>query len=146
MDSLGIIRCPDLEMGLSASLAGSGTIAGSLRNLGKLSLNSLPNTLVVEGSLELKPSSILETTIAFWNGKVQAGRLDLRGAVTLGGILKLVIPNPAVLQSGDEFEIAGFAQPPLGSFGSLDDSALGSALKAEVVTSRTGLKVKITAR
>ena len=146
MDSGGRLQCNDLEIDSTASLAGSGTLVGSLRNLGKVSLNSLPNTLVVEGDLELESSSVLETTIALWNGKVQAGRLEIRGGATLNGTLKLVVPNRSVLRAGDEYVILETTNPLSGEFTSLDDSALGNELKAERILLPSGLRLKISPR
>ncbi len=142
----GVVRNDHLEMGPTASLDGSGTLTGSVVNQGTIRLNSLPNTLVVQGNLELADSSVLATTIAFWNGKIEAGRLNIQGTATLGGTLKLVIPNPSLLNEGEEYEIIGIAQPAQGSFTSMDDSALGSQRKAELVTTPTGIRVKILAR
>ncbi|MBL9176303.1 MAG: hypothetical protein JNL10_22360 [Verrucomicrobiales bacterium] len=146
MGAGGVLRSDHLGIGSTASLDGSGTLAGSVEIEGIMRLNSLPNTLEVQGNLELAPSSVLETTIAFWNGRIEAGRLRVQGTAALGGILRLVIPNPSLLHEGEEYEIIGLAQPAQGSFASMDDSALGSQFKAELVTTPTGIRVRILAR
>lgn len=142
----GIIRCGTLELGETASLGGSGTLAGSLVARGRLILDTLPDPLVIEGNLELVPASVTEVTIGTWNSALQAAQVSVRGTMSLNGQLKVVIPRNVQLNAGEEYTIATVETLPSGAFASLDDEALGATLKAEVVNAPGAIKLRISLR
>ena len=76
----------------------------------------------------------------------RAGLLDVRGATTLDGTLKVTKAPGYTPAAGQQFTAALFVQPPAGQFASVDDAALGASLKLNPTLIPANLTLNIAAR
>lgn len=70
----------------------------------------------------------------------------MTGAVTLGGRFEIVLGSGYTPAAGQEFELVDAGASLAGTFASITDTALGNALKAEVVVVGKQLRVRIVNR
>jgi hypothetical protein len=128
----------------TSSIEGSGTIVADIVNAGSIFLRSVNGDLVIDGALQLKPTSLLESTIGLGLDQTFAGRMDVRKAVTLDGAFRLALAKNYVPTVGDEFQTAIFTAKPAGTFATTSSTALGAGLKAELNVTTTDMKVTIS--
>ena len=139
----GRLDAGTLELKTGAILHGTGTLAADLVNEGTIALDRTTGSLVIQGSVVLKPAGVLAVTLG--TGGV-AGLLDVRGATTLDGTLKVTKAPGYTPAAGQQFTAALFAQPPAGQFASVDDAALGASLKLNPTLIPANLTLNIAAR
>ena len=146
LNPLSVLRGENIALADGSTLQGTGTIAGNLSNQASIILDTVPDALVVDGNLELTGSSVITATIGLGTGNTEAGRIDMRGNATLGGILRLKLARNYTPAAGQEFTLALLSTSSTGAFVQIDDSALGSALKADLLVSNQSLKIHLSAR
>ncbi len=140
-----VMRGATIEIAEDATLRGAGTLEASVVNRGAILLDRVPGSLTVQGDLELTPTGVLDTTVGLGADHSLAASLSVQGAMTLGGTLKLTLAGGYTPAAGQQFAPATFANPPVGAFSQVDDSKLGTGLKAEALASPTSLEVNILA-
>jgi hypothetical protein len=145
MDSEGVIHATSIEVKENSSIEGSGTIVADIVNAGSILLRGVNGDLLIDGALRLNPTSLLESTIGLGLDQTFAGRLDARKSVSLDGAFRLALARNYVPAVGDGFQTAIFTSQPAGTFATLDSTALGTGLKAEVNVTATEMKVTVSA-
>ncbi len=146
LDSLGTIQAPQVDLAETSVLRGIGALDGNLLCRGAIQLDRSPGSLHINGGLTLTPSSRVEVTLGSGTAQSESGVLEVKGAATLAGGFKVVLAKGYQPMAGQQFRIADLATPSSGSFTTLDDSALGLGLRADLVTSPVALDVKLAPR
>ncbi|MBI2929655.1 MAG: sulfatase-like hydrolase/transferase [Verrucomicrobia bacterium] len=146
LDSDGLLTGGSLEIAETSSLKGAGTVVANVLNRGAILLDRVPGNLVIDGKLELGPSSLIDTTIGLGFNRDEAGRLETRGDAILDGTLKMTLGRGYSPAAGQQFEMAVFAKPPTGAISQLNDTALGASLKAELESLPDKWNLKILPR
>lgn len=146
LDDEGLLRGTTLELAPDATVRGTGTVQADLIAGGKLLLDRVPGSLIVDGNLTLLTTSVLDTTLGLGNPRTEAGRVEVRGATTLAGTLKVTKASGYTPAVGQQFAVGVFATAPAGGFATLDDAGLGATVKAEPTVSGQALSIQLAPR
>ncbi|MHB1307525.1 MAG: Ig-like domain-containing protein, partial [Limisphaerales bacterium] len=143
LQSEGLLRGGSIELAESALLRGTGTLEADLVNRGSLVLDRVPGTLIIDGDLRLTAGSLVEVTLGLGAGRIDSGKLEVRGTTALDGTLKFTKASGYTPTVGQEFPVGIFANAPSGAFAQVDDTALGTGVKADAVVSAPELRVNL---
>ena len=126
-----------------ASIEGTGAVqlGGTIRFSGALRPGASPGILAVNGNLPaLQSDGVLDIEIGGAAPGTEFDQLEVSGAATLGGILRVVLTDGFTPQLGDRFPIIAAAG---GATGAFDQLELPDGLAAFVETSATGAELVI---
>jgi T5SS/PEP-CTERM-associated repeat protein len=104
----GVVQATAVHIGTSGTLAGNGSIDGTVTNDGVIMPGASPGTLSISGDLLLSDSSLLVIEI----GGTAPGQYDvitIGGALALDGTLRLVRDGSYAPRLGDAFSVLSFA-------------------------------------
>ena len=126
-----------------ASIEGTGAVelGGTIRFSGTLRPGASPGILAVNGDLPaLQSDGVLEIEIGGATVGTDFDQLEVSGAATLGGILRVTLTDGFTPQLGDRFQVISAAG---GATGAFDQLELPDGLAAFVETSATGAELVI---
>ncbi|MEO0557659.1 MAG: T9SS type A sorting domain-containing protein, partial [Bacteroidota bacterium] len=126
-----------------ASIEGTGAVqlGGTIRFSGALRPGASPGILAVNGDLPaLQADGVLEIEIGGATPGTEVDQLEVSGAATLGGILRVTLTDGFTPQLGDRFQVISAAG---GATGAFDQLELPDGLEAFVETSATGAELVI---
>ena len=125
-------------------LRGPGTLDSNLINQAEIRLDKHTGPIIVNGNVTLDTASLTKVTIGLGPDKTGTGKLEIIGAVTLGGTLEIKQPGTYSPQIGDEFEIMTYGSKT-GDFTQLDGLALKNDLVGQLEITDTAIKLKVVA-
>jgi T5SS/PEP-CTERM-associated repeat protein len=104
----GVAKATNIHVGTGGTIAGNGTLDGSVINDGAINPGNSPGTLSIAGNLTLTNSSVLTFEVA----GASPGQFDViavGGSLTADGILRVVNTSGYVPVAGDTLSLITFA-------------------------------------
>jgi hypothetical protein len=125
-------------------LAGIGAVSGSANVRGVLEAGFSPGLLTISGACTLRTSATHRVEIGGLAAGAEHDRVDVGGAVSLGGALELAFVDGFAPSLDDTFAVMSWASRS-GQFAATNVAGLADGLVAEVQYGATGLVVKVVA-
>ena len=124
------------------SLAGNGTIAGTVDNHATVAPGASPGTLTISGDYVQESDGVLNIQLGGTTAGTQYDRLLVSGNVTLGGTLNVTTINSFVPAAGNTFQILTFGDRPNSTtFALIDGVDFGSGAMLIPTYSATDLQL-----
>jgi hypothetical protein len=126
------LSAPDgVEFGAGAVVRGSGTVAGSVINAGRIEPGNSPGSLLVEGNLTLASTSRLVMELGGTMPGIDYDRIRADGDLIFGG--ELVLTLAGLVRAGDSFQLFTAGGTMSGAFSSVifEDSGYAGAFDAQ---------------
>lgn len=127
----GVLDATALQVAEGSTLQGVGRVSANVENLASILLNTAPGSLLVEGNVTLAAGGNLQAKIGLGAAHDAAGKLEVQGALALGGTLTVTLADGYTPAVGDRFEIAS-AATLTGNFGTTVGLELPNGLRLRV--------------